>query len=105
MEPVARISPGLAQRPRPTHDSRSSRWQYHRLVTELEAAWDDLHDGKPDYWFVGTPVYIERRGWEQYTHDTRERHKHGRRTREWTAVAQSELGVHPRDGAVPAAAR
>jgi hypothetical protein len=31
-------------------------------VTDLGAAWDDLHDAKPDGWFVGTPVYIERRG-------------------------------------------
>ena len=38
-------------------------------------------------------VSDERRGWEQYPFDTRERHKHGRRTREWTAVAQSELEV------------
>ena len=28
-----------------------------------------------------------------YAFDTRERHKHGRRSREWTAVAQSELDV------------
>ena len=62
-------------------------------MTDLEAAWNEIHDAKPDGWFVGTPVYIERRGWEQYAFDTRERHKHGRRTREWTAVAQSELEV------------
>ena len=55
-------------------------------MTDLEAAWNEIHDVKPDGWFVGTPVYIERRGWEQYAFDTRERPKHGRRTREWTAV-------------------
>jgi hypothetical protein len=32
---------------------------------DLEAAWNELHDATPDHWFVGTPVYIERRGWEQ----------------------------------------
>ena len=46
-------------------------------VTRLEFAWNEVHDAKPDGWFVGTPVYIERRGWEQYAFDTRERHKHG----------------------------
>ena len=62
-------------------------------MTDLEAAWNEIHDVKPDGWFVGTPVYIERRGWEQYAFDTRERAKHGRRSREWTAVATSELEV------------
>ncbi len=41
-----------------------------------------------------TPRYIEHgKAWEQYAFDTRERHKAGRRSREWTAVAQSELDV------------
>ncbi len=62
-------------------------------MTDLGAAWIEIHDAKPDGWFVGTPVCIERRAWEQYAFDMRERHKHGRRTREWTAVAQSELEV------------
>jgi len=30
-------------------------------LTDLEAAWDELHDAKPDGWFVGTPVYVEHR--------------------------------------------
>jgi hypothetical protein len=42
-------------------------------VTDLEAAWNEVHDAKADGWFVGTPVYIENRGWEQYAFDTRER--------------------------------
>jgi hypothetical protein len=62
-------------------------------MTDLEAAWNDVHDAKPDGWFVGTPVYIERRGWEQYAFDTRERPKAGHRSREWTADAASELEV------------
>ena len=62
-------------------------------MTDLESAWDDLHDVKPDGWFVGTPVYIKHRGWEQYAFDTRERAKAGHRTREGTAVGPSELGV------------
>jgi hypothetical protein len=40
-------------------------------VTELEDASSDLHDAKPDGWFVGTPVYVAHRGWEQYAFDTR----------------------------------
>ena len=66
---------------------------YHRPVTDLEAAWNDIHDVKPDGWLVGTPVYIERRGWEQYAFDMRERAKAGHRSREWTALASSELDV------------
>ena len=62
-------------------------------MTDLEAARNEIHDAKPDGGFVGTPVDIERRGWEQYTFDTRERAKAGRRSREWTAVAHSELEV------------
>ena len=47
-------------------------------MTDLEAAWDELHDAKPDGWFVGQPMYHEhRREWEQYAFDTRERPKAG----------------------------
>ncbi len=61
---------------------------------DLEAAWDELHDAKPAGWFVGQPMYHEhRREWEQYAFDTRERTKAGHRSREWTAGADSELGV------------
>ncbi len=60
----------------------------------LEAAWDALHDAKPDGWYVGPPTYIEhRRAWEQYAFDTRERADAGRRQRKLTAVGQSELEV------------
>jgi hypothetical protein len=62
-------------------------------VTHLEAAWNELHDAKPDGWFVGMPVYIERRGWEQYALDARERPKASHRSREWTTVALSESEV------------
>ena len=34
-----------------------------------------------------------RREWEQYAFDTREKAKAGHRSREWTAVAGSELEV------------
>ena len=39
-------------------------------------------------------TYVEhRRAWKQYAFDTRERPKAGHRSREWTAVAGSELQV------------
>ena len=63
-------------------------------MTDLEAAWIELHDAKPAGWFVGPPTYVEhRRAWEQYAFDTRERPRAGHRSREWTAVAPSELEV------------
>ena len=63
-------------------------------MSDLEAAWSDIHDAKPDGWFVGPPVYIERRHkWMMYAFDTRERPKAGHRSREWTAVGASELEV------------
>ena len=52
------------------HGMGRSRDPYHPAVTDLEAAWNEIHDAKPDGWFVGTPVYIERRGWEEYAFDT-----------------------------------
>ena len=74
------------------------------MSTDLEAAWDELHDAKPDGWFVGPPTYVEdRREWEQYAFDTRERPKAGHRSREWTAVAELRARGRARDGAVPAA--
>ena len=63
-------------------------------MTDLEAAWDEIHDAKPPGWLVGPPMYHEdRRDWEQYGFDTRERPKAGHRSREWTAVAQTELDL------------
>jgi len=58
----------------------------YRPVTDLAAAWDEFHDTKPAGWFVGQPIYIERRGWEQYAFDTRERVKAGHRSHDWTAA-------------------
>ena len=43
------------------------------MTSDLEAAWSELHDAKPDGWFVGQPMYHEhRREWEQCSFDTRE---------------------------------
>jgi len=48
----------------------------------------------PDHWFVGRPTYVEERHESTiYAFDTRERAKAGHRSREWPAVAGSELEV------------
>jgi hypothetical protein len=63
-------------------------------MTDLGAAWSEVHDAKPTGWFVGQPMYHEdRRKWEQYAFDTREKAKAGHRSRERRAVASSEVGV------------
>ena len=64
------------------------------MSTDLEDAWTDLHDAKPAGWYVGRPSYDERRRvWEQYAFDPSERAHPGVRSREWTAVAPTELEV------------
>ena len=64
------------------------------MPTDLETAWSDLHDATPPGWFVGRPAYNERhKEWEQYAFDPAERAQAGARSREWTAVAQSEVEV------------
>ena len=51
-------------------------------------------DAKPPGWFVGPTTHDEQRHeWTMYAFDTRERPKAGHRSREWTAVAASELEV------------
>ena len=60
----------------------------------LEAAWDELHSGLPPGWYVGTPVFhVERGEWAIYAYDTTERVKIGKRSREWTAVHLTQIGV------------
>ncbi len=57
-------------------------------------AWDELHDATPVGWQVGRPYYHdERREWVMYAFDPSERPTVGLRSREWTAVAESEEGV------------
>ena len=64
------------------------------MPTDLEDAWNELHDAKPPSWFLGRPSYDERRHvWEQYAYDTQERAQAGVRSRKWTAVAPTELEV------------
>jgi hypothetical protein len=64
------------------------------LPADLDDARSELHDVTPHGWFVGRPSYIEGRGgWEQYAFDPSERAQVGIRSREWTAVAKSEVEV------------
>ena len=64
------------------------------MSNDLAAAWNDLRDAKPDGWYVGRPSWDDRRKvWEQYAFDPLERARVGVRSREWTAVAPTELGV------------
>lgn len=60
----------------------------------LAEAWSELHDATPSGWYVGTPVFNERRNeWSVYAFDTTERVKVGHRRREWTAVDPTQEGV------------
>jgi hypothetical protein len=64
------------------------------MSTDLDNAWSDLHDATAAGWYVGRPLYDEgRRVWEQYAFDPSGRALAGVRTREWTAVAATELDV------------
>jgi hypothetical protein len=52
-------------------------WRNDRIdwaVTDLEAAWNALHDAKPDHWYVGRRSYNEQgEVLEMYAYDGRER--------------------------------
>jgi hypothetical protein len=64
------------------------------MPTDLDDAWDDLHDATPLGWYVGRPSYDEgRHVLEQHAFDPSERPHAGARSREWTAVAHSEHEV------------
>ena len=97
-EPLGRVNdPAL---------TRSQNLHGCEAVTDLEAAWNEIHDAKPDGWFVGPTTHEEHRHeWRTYAFDTRERPKAGHRSWEWTAVAASELEVVREDGALPATDR
>ncbi len=63
-------------------------------MPDLEAAWSAVHEATPTGWYVGRPSYHdERREWVMYAFDPSERPMVGLRSREWTAVAESEAGV------------
>jgi hypothetical protein len=61
---------------------------------ELEAAWNAFHDATPPGWYVGRPSYHdERHEWTMCAFDQRERPSVGVRSREWSAVGATEIGV------------
>ncbi len=67
---------------------------HDRRVSDLEEAWNAVHDATPKGWYVGRPTYYdERRQWHQYAFDPSERPVVGLRSREWTAIGSSELEV------------
>lgn len=65
--------------------------EHSLTVTERKDAWAQFHANTPPGWFVGRPG--QRRGgqWEQYAFDPKERAHMGRRSREWTAVGNTEV--------------
>lgn len=59
-----------------------------------ETAWDDLNQVIPDGWTIGRPSFHpERDEWLQCAFDPSERPKVGLRSREWTAVHPTQIGV------------
>jgi hypothetical protein len=61
-------------------------------MADLEAAWAAVHEHAPEGWYVGQPMeHPERQEWSMYAFDPSERPIVGKRSREWTAVGQTEL--------------
>ena len=57
----------------------------------LAAAWEAVHENTPPGWYVGRPSYVDRyRQWNMYAFDPAEKPIVGKRSREWTAVGQTE---------------
>lgn len=64
------------------------------MESDLEEAWEELHAAMPPGWRVGRQSYHdERHQWIQYAYDPSETLKVGVHSREWEAVAQTEVGV------------
>jgi len=61
------------------------------MPLDLEDAWDELHAATPPNWFVGRPGQRHGGQWEQYAFDTTEKAHIGQRSREWTAVGNTEI--------------
>ena len=56
----------------------------------IVAAWDEVHAATPPVWFVGRPGRRRGGSWAMYAFDQTEKAHIGRRSREWTAVRQTE---------------
>jgi hypothetical protein len=59
----------------------------------VQAAWNEIHAAVPAGWFVGRPTFEPRElvAWSQHAFDTTERPNVDRRSREWTAVGETEV--------------
>ncbi len=66
-------------------------------MTELQVACAELHEVNATLrWRIGRPYLHEEmtsNPWEQYAYDPTERPNGGGRSREWTAVAKTEVTV------------
>ena len=61
-------------------------------MTDLEAAWDELHAAVPKGWVAGRPYHHEeRRTWEQYAFIPSGAPRGGRPKKEWIAVGPTEV--------------
>ncbi len=80
------------RRDRDTPDYPSGVDRKPPSVTDLEAACDAVHENTPEGWCVGQPMeHPERAEWSMYAFDPSEKPIVGKRSREWTAVGQTEL--------------
>ena len=55
-----------------------------------DEAWEAVHDATPPGWYVGRPSQRHGGSWAMYAFDRTEKAHIGRRSREWTAVGQTE---------------
>lgn len=51
----------------------------------------ELHAATPPGWYVGRPSQRHGGSWAMYAFDQREKAHIGKRSREWTAVGQTEV--------------
>jgi hypothetical protein len=62
-------------------------------VTDLEAAWNEVHEARPEWWFVGQPMEFHPGEWHLFAYDPRSaRRGVVPHAREWTAIATTEVG-------------
>lgn len=58
----------------------------------MEQAWADVHANTPQGWSIGQPGWEkENHRWSMYAFDPTERPFVGKRSREWTALGETEL--------------
>ncbi len=64
------------------------------METAADNAWFELRNATASGWYVGLPVYdMQRRRWVLYAFDPTEQTESGDRSREWTAVAETQEAV------------